>query len=290
MFLKQLIIENSGSLIRKISFHVGINLIIDETSSENRKASGNNVGKTTVLRLVDYCFGGDGANIYRDTEFRNKSNTEIEKFLKENNITITLILKEDLEVAGSKEISIRRNFLSYKHKILEINGEQQTAKEFLPKLKQLLYHSAKEKPTIRQILSKNIRDEKNRLSNTLKVLNHFTTKEEYESLYLFWLGLEFDTDARKQALLREEKIEASLLKRLRRKASISQIEQSLLVVSRSIEELSERKEKFNLNENYEKDLIRLNKIKSKINQIATTVGRLELRRKLILESKQERRI
>jgi hypothetical protein len=31
MFLKQVIIQNKGSLIRDISFHKGINLIVDET-------------------------------------------------------------------------------------------------------------------------------------------------------------------------------------------------------------------------------------------------------------------
>ncbi len=96
MFLKSLKIENNGSVIREITFYKGINLIVDETVTKDRQESGNNVGKTTVLRLVDYCFGSDGKNIYKDTEFKGKGNTQIELFLKENNIIITLTLKEDL--------------------------------------------------------------------------------------------------------------------------------------------------------------------------------------------------
>ena len=82
MFLKNLKIENTGHVIRDISFHKGINLIIDETKTEDKRESGNNVGKTTVLRLIDFCLGGKGDNIYKDTEFKSKSTTQIEKFLK----------------------------------------------------------------------------------------------------------------------------------------------------------------------------------------------------------------
>ncbi len=53
MFLKSLKIENNGTVIRNIEFHKGINLIIDETKTSDRKESGNSVGKTTVLRLID---------------------------------------------------------------------------------------------------------------------------------------------------------------------------------------------------------------------------------------------
>ena len=60
MFLKRLDIQNNDSIIRSINFHKGINLIIDETQTSDKKESGNNVGKTTVLRLIDFCLGGKG--------------------------------------------------------------------------------------------------------------------------------------------------------------------------------------------------------------------------------------
>ena len=62
MFLKYLIIENTNGLVRRIDFHQGLNLIVDETPSGNEE-TGNNVGKTTVLRLIDFCFGMDGSKI-----------------------------------------------------------------------------------------------------------------------------------------------------------------------------------------------------------------------------------
>lgn len=287
MFLKQLDIHNGDELIRSINFHLGLNLIIDETDSENHQDSGNNVGKTTVLRLIDFCLGGEGKNIYKDPEFENKSNTEIETFLTQNDIVITLILKEDLELESSEEIKIRRNFLKYSSKIQEINDEPIDNKNFHLQLKELIFKSSDRKPSFRQIISKNIRDEKNKLTNTVKVLHTTVTKEEYEALYLFWLGINLDDADRKQKILAQKKIEENLQRRLRRDFNLSQIQQSQIVLQRNILELEEKKISFNLNENYREDLTRLDEIKSQINKISSSLNRLNLRRELIIESKED---
>lgn len=287
MFLKQLDIHNGDELIRSINFHLGLNLIIDETDSENHQDSGNNVGKTTVLRLIDFCLGGEGKNIYKDPEFENKSNTEVEIFLTQNDIVITLILKEDLELESSEEIKIRRNFLKYSSKIQEINDEPIDNKNFHLQLKELIFKSSDRKPSFRQIISKNIRDEKNKLTNTVKVLHTTVTKEEYEALYLFWLGINLDDADRKQKILAQKKIEENLQRRLRRDFNLSQIQQSQIVLQRNILELEEKKNSFNLNENYREDLTRLDEIKSQINKISSSLNRLNLRRELIIESKED---
>lgn len=288
MFLKQLDIHNGDGLIRSIKFHLGLNLIVDETDSENHKESGNNVGKTTVLRLIDFCLGGEGKNIYKDPEFGNKSNTEIESFLTQNEIVITLILKEDLELESSEEIKIRRNFLKYSSKIQEIDDEPITDnKKFQHRLKELIFNSSQKKPSFRQIISKNIRDEKNKLTNTVKVLHNSVTKEQYEALYLFWLGINLDDADRKQKILAQKKIEENLQRRLRRDFNLSQIQQSQIVLQRNILELEEKKNSFNLNENYREDLSRLDEIKSRINNVSGNLNRLNLRRELIIESKND---
>lgn len=287
MFLKRLTIENNSTLIREISFRKGINLIIDETKTSDLKESGNNVGKTTVLRLIDFCLGSGGRNIYQDPEFKSKNNTVIKDFLLENNICITLILKDDLEVETSREIKIRRNFLKRSEKILEINGEPVKTKDFPECLKEMIFNSNQRKPTFKQIISKNIRDEKNRLINTVKVLHPTTTDEEYEALYLFWLGIDLNVSERKQKLFAKKKIEENLQKRLRRENTISQIKQSLLVIESEIEDLETKKNSFNINDNYEADIEKLNAIKVEINRVATQISRLELRIELINESALE---
>lgn len=287
MFLKSLKIEINGSPIRTIHFFSGINLIVDETASTDRRESGNNVGKTTVLRLIDYCLGSDGKNIYKDTEFKSKSNTKIEQFLKNNNVVISLTMKEDLEDASSSEINIKRNFLTYSNKIQEINGKEYNNKDFPLMLKELIFHSMHEKPTFRQIISRNIRHEKSKLLNTIKVLHPTTTQEEYEALYLFWLGINISNAERKQKLITQKKAEENLQKRLRKENNLSQIEQSLIIIDRNIEELTFKKNSFNLNEDFEDELNALNHIKSEINILSTELSRLEFRKELIIESKNE---
>ncbi|WP_061249763.1 DUF2326 domain-containing protein [Leptospira alstonii] len=288
MFLKNLIIKKNDVILRDITFRKGLNLIIDETKKANLKESGNNVGKTTVLRLIDYCFGSSGENIYRDPEFREKSNTQIEAFLKNNNITISMTLKEDLDKPRSREVTVVRNFLKYKEKIQLINGESYINKnEFDLKLKELIFKTSVLKPTTRQIISKNIRHEKNSLINTIKVLHPNTTLEEYEALYLFWLGIDTDSSARKQQLYEAKKTEEKVVQNLKKESSQSEIEQALVVINRDIADLDRQKAQFNINQNYEKDIDLLNNTKARINQITTEYGRLSIRRELIYESKDD---
>lgn len=283
MFLKSLTIHNDTELIREILFHKGINLIVDETKSKDKTESGNSVGKTTVLRLVDFCLDGNGSNIYIDPEFKN-TNKKIESFLKENNILITLVLIEDLEDESSKTITIQRNFLSYKNKIQKINGETLSNDEFSSTLKELIFDSTEKQPTLKQLKSKNIRDEKNKLTQTIRVLpQNVTTDAVYESLHLFWFGIDIDTS--KDKLVRDKNIEEKLQTRLRKESNLSQINQSLIIINKQIEVLNKKKELFNLNEKYEEELLSLNNIKSNINKVSTNLSRLELRKELILESK-----
>ena len=287
MFLKQLVIQNKNSIIRDITFHKGINLIVDETPvNSSQQTTGNNVGKTTVLRLIDYCFGADGKNIYQDTEFKKQPNTTIENFLKDNAVTITIVLADNLE--SNKEITIRKNFLSRNKKIQEINGENiANNKDFDNRLKSEIFKSEVDKPTFRQIISKNIRDEKNKMMNIVKILNSFTSIEEYEALYLFWLGINTDNHSEKERLSLLKKKEENFQKRLRKDGELSLIEQRLTFVNGKIDELNQRKSNFNLNANYSSDIERLNNIKLKLNRNVTELSRLEMRRDLIKESKED---
>jgi len=289
MFLKNLIIEHGDIIIRNIEFHRGINLIIDETSSQNKKETGNNVGKTTILRLIDFCLGGDGKSIYQDSEFKSKTNVVVENFLKDNNVIIKLLLKDDLDDENSREVLIERNFLSYNKKIQQINGEKIDGdnKKFSKKLKEAIFFSKAEKPTFRQVISKNIRDDKNRVEHTVRVLHPTTKQEEYEALYLFWLGIELDSNDRKQKLLLQKKIEENLQKRLKKENNLSQITQSLIIIDKTIHDLEKKKETFDINGNFDQEFTELNHTKQSINMISTDISKLEVRKSLILESEEE---
>ena len=289
MFLESLKIFNRDLLIREIYFHKGINLIVDETpESFPKTVTGNNVGKTTVLRLVDYCFGGDGKNIYQDTEFKKQPNTFVEKFLKENDIIIETSLVSDLSNLDLEKVTIRKNFQQRSKKLQEINGENITNNnDFDKELKKLILKSEVDKPTFRQIISKNIRDEKNKMTNIVKVLSSFASSEIYEALYLFWLGIDTNELDQKQKLSESKKREENFQKRLKKEGELSLIQQQLSFINSKLQDLSARKKLFIINEDYGKDIEELNMTKVALNSASTLLSRLEMRRELIIESKSE---
>lgn len=286
MFLKSLTISSHDEIIRRIDFHNGINLIVDETTNIQDTSTGNNVGKTTVLMLIDFCLSGDAKQIYTEPEHKKQEYKLVKDFLIENQVLITLVLKEDLSRDDSPEVRIERNFLSRKQKIQKFNGVNKTDDEFEEALTNVLFpgHYGK-KPTIWQIISHNIRYKELSLTNTLKTLSHYTRADEYETLYLFLLGCDFDDGDSKQELLTKIRLEQTFKSRLEKDQTKSAYETALAILEGEIERLDRRKSSFNLNENFEADLDRLNGVKYQLNLVSAEIGRLNIRRGLIIEAK-----
>lgn len=289
MFLKTLFITYSDcTIIRQINFHSGLNLIVDETSVSSGKETGNNVGKTTVLKLVDFCLGAKPKGIYSDQENKRNEYKLVKNFLLENRVCITLILKDDLSSETSREVVIERNFLSRKNKIQRIDGVNKTDEDFEKTLTDLLFpgHYGK-KPTFRQIIAHNIRYEDVSINNTLKNLNRYTKDDEYETLYLFLFGCDFEKGDTKQELRGQIDIEEKFQKRLESEQTKSAYEAALNIIETEISELERKKASLNLNPDFEADLDKLNKIKYQINLTSSEIGRLELRKELILEAQKD---
>lgn len=288
MFLKSLVIEKGIEIIRNIQFHSGLNLIIDETPNNDTKATGNNIGKTTVLKLIDFCLGAKQSIIYSDTETKKEEYELVKEFLQNNNIVITLTLVEDLQDENSKQVVIVRNFLTGRNAIRLINGEPVKDKDFERTLLTYMFpnHNA-DKPTFRQIISHNIRYKDESINNTLKTLNSYSTDAEYETLYLFLLGCNFDEGAKKQEILTKIKQENSYKERLEKKQTKNAYEVALSILEDEINELNDKKSNLNVNPNFEKDLDNLNKIRYVINKESSKITNLKMRRDLIIDSKNE---
>lgn len=289
MFLKSLAITcGDGAIIRDIQFHPGFNLIVDETRVVSGKETGNNVGKTTVLKLVDFCFGAKAKGIYSDYENKRNEYKLVKDFLVDNKVIISLVLKDDLLQEESREVLIERNFLTRKNKIQRINDNNKTDDEFEETLTDLLFpgHYGN-KPTFRQIIAHNIRYKDLSINNTLKNLNKFTRDDEYETLYLFLFGCDFEQGDIKQELRSQINIEEKFKKRLESEQTKSAYETALALLKSEIEELERRKALLNLNPNFESDLDKLNDVKYQVNVVSSEIGRLELRKDLIAEAQSE---
>lgn len=282
MFLKTLKISSGSQVIREIKFRNGINLIVDESKEQ---ITGNNVGKTTVLKLIDFCLGADARQIYVDPETKRNVYEIVKDYLTEKEILITLTLSDKLSSSTAKEVIIERNFLSRNNIIRRINGQSYTADEFEIKLTELIFpeHHV-EKPTFRQIISHNIRYRDESINNTLKTLDSYTSDAEYETLYLYLLGCEFDEGNARQEILAKINQEINFKNRLEEKETKTAYETALALVNSQIEQLNERKDNLNLNKNFEADLDSLNIVKYQINTLSSEISRLELRKNLINEA------
>ncbi|MCA3970773.1 DUF2326 domain-containing protein [Vibrio vulnificus] len=286
MFLKSLLIECDTHIIRNIPFHKGMNFIVDETKASNSSAvnTGNNIGKTTVIRLINYCLGGNEKNIYQSKEFKNNINETVKSFLHDKNVKLTLRLQENLEDPLSKQVEICRNFLSGSKRILEVDGKPVLSKNLDMELKKKIFSYEEKKPTFKQLKAKNIRDEAERLENTVRVLGNFGKLEEYEALYLFWLGIDYPDAEKKRLLLEERSIEDKLYTRLFNENSESKLKQFLTIIQRDIDNLEIKKNSFNINDEYESDLVLLNETRANLNSFYSKQSQLELRKDLIEES------
>ena len=285
MFLKTLTISSESKVIREIEFHSGLNLIVDENDAQ---ITGNSVGKTTVLKLIDFCLGANPKNIYVDPETKRQEYKLVKDFLINQKVLITLVLTQDLNNPNAEEIVIERNFLSRKAIIRKINGEPYTEDEFEIQLGKLIFpNHLSEKPTFRQIISHNIRHKDQSINNTLKTLDGFTTDAEYETLYLFLFGCDFTKGNSKQEILAKLKQEDTYKGRLEKNQTKTAYETTLALINNDIEELNKRKSTFNLNENFEADLDKLNHLKYEINKVSSNIGRLNIRKNLIKETEQE---
>lgn len=286
MFLRSMSIASENEIIRNIAFKKGINLIIDESEGE---ITGNSVGKTTVLKLIDFCFGADKKIIWEDPENKKQDYTLVKNFLISNNVTVTLTLCDNLDDLNSDFVIIERNFITQgKKTIRRINGQDILDKDYDETLKKIFYpmHSA-DKPTFRQIISHNIRYDDLSLIHTLRTLDRFTTDIEYETLHLFMLGCEFTRGNRKIEITEALKQEEVFRNRLENNQTKSGYEATLSLLENEIRVLNEKKASLNINENLENDLDKLNVIKNDINKTCSEIGKLTIRKNIIIQSKSE---
>ncbi|KFD98077.1 hypothetical protein DN34_2375 [Vibrio cholerae] len=282
---KKIIIATPSHIIREIPFHKGLNLVVDESDGQ---VTGNSVGKTTVLKLIDFCLGAKPKIIYEDPENRKEIYSLVKDYLVDNNVSIFLYLSENLDDENSRTVVIERNFLARSKIIRKIDGVKYTESEFEDKLTEIFFPSqVGKKPTFRQIISHNIRYSDLSVSNTLKTLDNYTSDAEYETLYLYLLGCDFSQGSSKQKILQDIHQENVFKNRLEKIQTKSAYEAALAIVETEIDELDRKKSSLNINENFERDLNKLNKVRYEINRVSNDLGNLNLRKDLIEETKSE---
>lgn len=286
MFLKYLKITNNEGLIRYIEFHMGLNLIVDETP-EKTADSGNNVGKTTLLNLISYCLGGKKDDIYRSSD--NKVNEEVRDFLTETNVVVELCLTSSLNDNCKHKVLVRRNFKERQEAMREINGEKVTDDRAMQtSLQKALWNTTTDKPTFREIISRSLRIKAERLQHTLHTIGSFGSNYEYEKLHLYWFGANNDDCNKKNAVSKYIDEEKRILKKLTNNGNNSSaLHAQLKNVEHDIRYREEQKEALRVNPDFETDMRKLVDCKNRLRQLAMNRGQMEIRQKIISEAAEE---
>ena len=286
MFIKRLTISGDNGEIRNLPFHKGLNLIVDKTvTSDDASRTGNNVGKTTVLRLIDFCLGNSADSLYKDPENKSEVNHEVKDFLTSQRVLITLELVDNLDAPG-RRVVIERNFLQRKERVYTINGESVGSKkeEIAEALLKYIFPDVKvAKPTFRQLVSHNIRYEEYRLNSTLKTLM-YGSDEDYETLYLFMFGCDYDQGEARTRILAKREREETFKRRLEKVQTKGAYKVALDVIEGDIEKLEKRKRELNINPNLEQQVERLNRVKQELNSVLGSLSALTIRKSVIDEA------
>ncbi|WP_369024700.1 DUF2326 domain-containing protein [Mycoplasma capricolum] len=284
MFIKRLKISTPNQVIRDLEFKKGLNLIVDNTPINDLTQTGNNVGKTTVLKLISFCLAGDADDIYKGIESQT-TNEIVKNFLINSKVLITLELVENLDNPFSNKVTIQRNFLNTKkEKIIRVNDKDLASKNELAKelLDVIFPNHQSEKPSFREIISHNLRYKDQSINNTLKTLHSTAKDAQYEILHLFLLGFSFSNSKELLDFQNQLKFEQNHLKKLLSSNSDKQIYvDTLKIIDNEINELNKKKETLNIDEDFQINLDAFNEIKHNISMLSNKIGLLEIRKNSI---------
>lgn len=130
MLIHRLIVRKTKpeiEIIRDISFnHKGLSLIVDNTS-DSAKDSGNNVGKTTVVKIIDLCLGAKSVrSLYFDVDTKSE-NHEIREFLMEHKVEAELILVDPNK--KRKAVLLDNYLIEEKESLIPLNSPKKNSGE-----------------------------------------------------------------------------------------------------------------------------------------------------------------
>ncbi|NVJ04935.1 DUF2326 domain-containing protein [Myxococcus sp. AM001] len=228
--------------------------------------SGNSVGKTTLLRAVDYCLGSTGDDLYKDPEF-GIVNERVYRFLQDGVVF-------ELEAHSStRKMHVSREF----GKPPVVNGESLGQKEALRKLGYELFRLRAEKPSLRQLIRKFIRVGGQQVSNTLWFLHSSASFEDYEPVWLFLFGFnDQELLVRRRDFQRKLKTVDGQLAGFKG-VSKNSLRQMVAVVDRDLAQRQGQLGRYEVAPAIRDELTGLNGVREEITSLGLNISRLQLR-------------
>lgn len=288
MFLSQLIITDYfDNEVRKVNFNPkGLNLVV---GINNESGTTNNIGKTTLIRCIDFCLNGKLEQLYIDKEFKNSINEDIFNFFKNKQPTFQVIFKDstsELIYKVSRKVIYEQEKFKFNNQIF-IN-DSVVEGDFDTELKKIFFNNLSKKPSLRQLIPKFIRKDEQQVSNVLKYLHPTTSSSEYEKIHLFLFG--FNAKALLQSksdleldLNRKKKAKEALGSRFNAK----DLKQILEITKKDLEKLYKQREQFQLDDKYEIEEKELKKVQLNLMEIEKKISDINLKKTININKLNE---
>lgn len=242
MRIKKLIVRKtkpSEEIIRDISFNTkGLSLIVDSTP-EDMVESGNSVGKSTAIKIIDLCLGAKSVReLYYDSDTRSE-NVEVKNFLIEYKVQAELVLVEN----AGKEFRIKRDLFPRGKKY--IFEQSYTEQDFWQKLKEIIFGLEEDKPTFRQLIPKFVRLDNTAEDRIIKFLPPMTTTDTYDLVYCFLFQIYSEKLLSQRSEINDKLAECQkaiqTLEKSNSIASLSVLKQSLEIINADLSNLIDKR-------------------------------------------------
>ncbi|WP_313893898.1 hypothetical protein [Psychrobacillus sp.] len=254
--------KNKKDDIRKITFKKGMNFIIDGSSSHNEK--GNNVGKTTTLKLIDIALGStDKKYLWLDADTKSE-NENLKAYINEQQLIVELLVSQN-----NKDYFLQVDLFENGRR--RINSEPCGEKKYCSELNSIAFNLSG-KPSFRQLIKKFIRiNLKNDNYSVFNYLHATTSFDIYQSIYRFLFSLT-DNNTNEKILnlktqIKDYESNITNLFQLNKIKNINELKQRIGVLNNSIEKKQHIFRSFINSENYNQFISKNLKVKEMLNSI-----------------------
>lgn len=255
MRIEKLIVRKTKpdiEIIRDIPFNIkGLSLIVDNTSDLSSE-SGNNVGKTTAIKVIDLCLGAKSVReLYYDPDTKTE-NKVIKEFLSTYKVQGEIIL-----TSNKNKISVTRDLFP-RGKCYINNIPKEKIEDFWEELKKIIFKLDEPFPTFRQLIQKFVRVSNTSESSMIKYLHSMTPTATYDTIYGFLFGfLGKELASEKNDLsdqLNECKRTIRVLEKNENVQSIGVLKQKLELVDKELNKYLYKRDQLSYLDSYKEEL------------------------------------
>ena len=284
MYIKELIISSGDTEVRKVSFTKGLNLIVGRVDKDG---SSNNLGKTTLIRCLNFCLGGKLKEFYEDEE-SGVTNKIVEDFILKNQLTFTLKMAKEIGKQCTDHLVLTRK-VTYNPikknpiKVLNKIGKESynTDTKYNYELKKILFHSDIDKPTFRQLIPKFVRKNDFEISNILRFSYKGTPDSTYELIHFFLFGFNLQGILNNKSITNKKLIDSEKKYKSLKSIIPEGLEQRLSLLNNELNIKIDQRNRFRIDERYDADSNNLTDLQENILNLNNIIQNLTLDKNIL---------